>query len=240
MVAQRTLEVEEEWSPADLLMVVPALETAPAAAASPGGIYRRFGKRLLDLVLGIPLLLLAVPLVLVLALLVLATSGWPAFYVARRAGRHAKEFSMLKLRTMVRDADLALLLWQAEHPDLAAEYAANFKVRHDPRITPLGRILRRLSLDELPQLWNVVRGEMSLVGPRPYYLRELEPHPQVMASILSVRPGLTGPWQVDGRNALHPRLRMRLDQLYGQDHSLADDLLYLVRTLKPLLRPNGY
>ena len=126
--------------------------------------YRRRGKRILDLALGIPLLVLALPIILVCALLTVALSGWAPFYGARRLGRGGRAFTMWKVRTMVRDADKMLLCWRETHPDLAREYDQKFKVKDDPRVTRLGRLLRRTSIDELPQLWNVVSGDMSSWG----------------------------------------------------------------------------
>jgi exopolysaccharide production protein ExoY len=128
-------------------------------------------------------------------------------------------------------------LLEAE-PTLAREYQENLKLRKDPRRTRMGAVLRRLSIDELPQLWQVITGEMSLVGPRPYAVEEaalLSSHPE----ILDVRPALTGPWQVAGRNDLSPRLRIALDAQYVTNVTLAQDLRYLVMTVKSLLRANG-
>ncbi len=148
-----------------------------AEAATRGGFYRRRGKRVLDLALGIPLALVALPIVVASAAAVLITSGRPIFYRATRIGRGGREFSMWKLRTMVPNAEQVLADWLERNPELAAEYQANFKLRDDPRVVPFGRFLRRTSLDELPQLLNVLRGDMSLVGPRPYFDHELEPFP---------------------------------------------------------------
>ena len=158
------------------------------------------------------------------------TSGWPPFYAARRLGLGGREFSVWKIRTMRRNADESRLLWAETHPELAIEYALNLKVRNDPRVTHLGRLLRRASLDELPQLWNVVRGDMSLVGPRPYFLEELIESPNVLGAICSVKPGLTGPWQVGGRNRLLPAARMDLDTGYAADVTISSDIRYLLGT----------
>lgn len=214
-------------------------QRSDAPARTEASFYHRRGKRALDIVLGLPLTLIAAPIVLLLAGLIVLTHGWPPFYGALRAGKDGREFRMWKLRTMVRDADDRLRLWREEHHELAAEYSENFKLRADPRITRLGRFLRRSSLDELPQLWNVIRGEMSLVGPRPYYLSELECFPHMLPDISSVRPGLTGPWQVGGRNELTPANRMLLDRHYARTCSLKSDAVYLVRTSLPLIKANG-
>jgi lipopolysaccharide/colanic/teichoic acid biosynthesis glycosyltransferase len=209
------------------------------AAVPRRSFYQRRGKRALDLGLGAPLLLLALPVIVLLAFLTMLTSGWPPFYAARRMGVGGREFSMWKIRTMRRDADESRLQWSETHPELALEYALYQKVRNDPRVTRLGAILRRASLDELPQLWNVVRGDMSLVGPRPYFFEELVETPGVLGVICSVKPGLTGPWQVGGRNRLLPDERMELDRQYARDVSPSSDLRYLLGTARCILRMDG-
>lgn len=162
-------------------------------------------KRLFDLAIGVPLAIIALPIVAIAALVVVITSGWPPFYGARRVGLNGHEFSMWKLRTMVRDADKVLRHWQEQNPELAEEYRSNFKIKDDPRITPFGKFLRRTSIDELPQLWSVIKGDMSLVGPRPYYESELVAFPGAYDLITRVRPGLTGPWQGQQRSEMRDR-----------------------------------
>ena len=149
--------------------VIPvALELVESPSLPEPSFYGRFGKRAFDLVAGSLLLLVASPVILVLALLVLATCGAPVFYGATRVGKDGRPFRMWKLRTMVRDADALIEYWKRKGTEEGVIYMQSYKLRNDPRITPLGKILRKTSLDELPQLLNVVRGEMSLVGPRPY------------------------------------------------------------------------
>ena len=201
--------------------------------------YRWRGKRLLDLALGIPLLLLSLPIMGLVGFAVLATSGPPVLYASERSGKGGKPFRMWKFRTMVPNADQMLVQWRDSHPHLAEEYLKNFKLKDDPRVTPVGRFLRKLSFDELPQLWAVVCGEMSLVGPRPYLLKELAPHPEVRQAVGSVLPGFTGPWQVQGRNGLPPVTRMQLDIDYASDVRLTRDLKYLLQTIKLVAKPNG-
>ena len=210
--------------------------SSPATVTS---FYADHGKRALDLLLGSVLLLVVSPVVLLLAVLVALTSGFPPFYAATRLGKNGRTFRMWKLRSMVRDADAVLQNWQDTDPALAAEYQQNLKLKDDPRVTPLGRVLRRTSLDELPQLLNVVRGEMSLVGPRPYYAAELVDRPDVEAALIRVRPGITGPWQVNGRNAITPDRRMSLDQTYVESVSIGIDFVCLLKTARCLLRANG-
>ena len=206
--------------------------------ARPGALYLRGGKRLFDLACGILLLAAAAPLMLVVALTVLVSSGWPLLYASERYGRGGRRFWMWKFRTMVRDADEVLERWRRTHPQLALEYRRSYKLHDDPRITPLGRFLRRTSLDELPQIINVIRGDMSLVGPRPY-LPTLPPDAGSMQTILSVRPGITGPFQVGGRNRLSPNERMALDERYAAAVTLREDCALIARTVGPLLKRDG-
>jgi undecaprenyl-phosphate galactose phosphotransferase len=140
---------------------------------------------------------------------------------------------------MVRDADAASQRWAETHPALARELETNWKVKADPRVTRVGIMLRRSSLDELPQLLNVLRGEMSIVGPRPYLPHE-SLDPMLEPSILAVRPGLTGPFQTRGRNGLMPIERQKLEASYWRDVRLASDMRYVLRTVRPLLRMDGH
>jgi lipopolysaccharide/colanic/teichoic acid biosynthesis glycosyltransferase len=215
------------------------VQTPIGAPTAPCGFYARRLKRPLDVAFGFALFVAVLPLVAAIALAVLVTSGPPVFYASERLGRGGRPFQMWKFRTMVRDADAVLQSWHETRSELAGEIAASWKVRNDPRITVLGRFLRRSSLDELPQFVNVLRGEMSLVGPRPYLPREIAGTP-LAVSILAVRPGLTGPFQVRGRNALDPRSRMQIEAGYANQVSAARDLLYLGRTMQPLLTLNGH
>jgi lipopolysaccharide/colanic/teichoic acid biosynthesis glycosyltransferase len=186
------------------------------------------------------LLALAAPLILVLALLVTATSGFSPFYAATRVGKDGLPFRMWKLRTMVKDADSRLRRWRDEQTQEAIEFDRSFKLRDDPRVTRLGRILRKTSLDELPQLLNVVRGEMSLVGPRPIVVDELCQYGIDQGSLLSVRPGVTGLWQVKGRNAIDYPERTRLELEYIDRLSLLEDVRLLALTAPiVLLKRNG-
>jgi lipopolysaccharide/colanic/teichoic acid biosynthesis glycosyltransferase len=219
-------------------------ETAGTIASSwPGTaaptFYQRRGKRLLDIVLGTVLLIVFLPIMAVSALAVLVVSGWPIFYRHGRLGRYSRPFGMLKFRTMVRNADAVLSELLRTNPALADEYCTSLKLRHDPRRTRVGIILRKLSIDELPQLWHVITGEMSLVGPRPYAVGEIEllsGRPE----ILMVTPAVTGPWQVRGRSSLSSKTRIALDAQYVSDITLAGDLRYLVATLKCLACANGH
>jgi lipopolysaccharide/colanic/teichoic acid biosynthesis glycosyltransferase len=194
-------------------------------------------KRSGDILFSLAVLSLGSPLFLVLALMVKLTSRGPVFYVQQRVGRDYRSFGCIKFRTMRRDADRILTKILSESPDLQEEFRNDFKLRNDPRITRLGRFLRRSSLDELPQFLNVLRGEMSVVGPRPIVRQELPRYAERMDEVLAVRPGLTGLWQVSGRNNLTYRQRVLLDLRYARHHSLRMDLLIILRTIRVILDP---
>jgi len=192
-------------------------------------------KRAFDLVVGSLLALAALPLIAVLAVAVSLDSPGPVLYVEPRIGRRRVPFACFKLRTMLPHADRLLEQYLAGHPEAASEWARYRKLRsYDPRVTRLGRFLRKYSIDEIPQLINVVRGEMSLVGPRPYLLPEMA----VLEgdSICDVRPGMTGLWQVSGKNALELRERARLDRWYVNNWSLWLDVIVLAKTLPVIAR----
>ena len=161
------------------------------------------------------------------------------YIVHRGLGRDGKLFSCLKFRTMVPDAEAALQRLLAEDPQAREEYAKYHKLREDPRVTRVGRFLRKTSLDELPQLWNVLRGEMSLVGPRPYLPRESEDIGVTQSDILRVYPGITGPWQVNGRNHASFDERVRMDAHYVRDWSVWLDIVLLARTVRTLVSDRG-
>jgi lipopolysaccharide/colanic/teichoic acid biosynthesis glycosyltransferase len=216
------------------------LESAALSVFTQRSFYRRFGKRILDVTLGLALLLIAAPVILGLALAVGVTSGFPPFYAATRVGKDGLPFRMWKLRSMVKGADAVLRRWRDEGTREGSAYAHSYKLRDDPRVTPLGRLLRKTSLDELPQLWNVVRGDMSLVGPRPIVLEELEKYGTESDLLLSVRPGVTGLWQVEGRNDIDYPRRAHVELDYVARVSLLEDVRLLVRTAPiVLLKRNG-
>ena len=192
-------------------------------------------KRAFDLVVGGALALALLPLIALLAAAIKLDSPGPAFHVEPRVGRKRRPFACYKLRTMYRDADRLLDAHVARHPEAAAEWERYRKLRaYDPRVTKLGQVLRKYSLDELPQLFNVVRGEMSLVGPRPY----LPPEMAMLEhdSMCDVLPGMTGLWQVSGKNALELRERARLDRWYVNNWSLWLDVIVLAKTIPALAR----
>jgi Undecaprenyl-phosphate galactose phosphotransferase WbaP len=178
---------------------------------------------------------LVIPLILMLSLLVWVETGGPIFYRDLRMGRDGSLFSCIKFRTMVPDAETMLQRMLAADDEMREEYLEYHKLRNDPRITRVGHFLRKTSLDELPQLWNVLRGEMSLVGPRPYLPRESGEIGAAYDEIRRVTPGMTGPWQVNGRNHASFTERIRMDACYVRDWSLWLDLVLLARTVGVIL-----
>ncbi|MGU3316927.1 sugar transferase [Sphingomonas sp. M6A6_1c] len=196
-------------------------------------------KRLGDIVGASLALALFLPIMIVIAIAVAATSHGPIVYRHERIGRSGKRFACLKFRTMHRDgADRLTLLLTCDR-DAAAQWARARKLDRDPRIAPIGRLLRASSLDELPQLVNVLLGDMSLVGPRPVTADELTRYGTSVDDYLSVRPGVTGLWQVNGRNQLTYGHRVRLDADYARCWSLGTDLLILLRTPMAVLMQSG-
>lgn len=196
-------------------------------------------KRLLDVALALAASVLVLPLLGLLALLVRLDSRGPAVFRQERLGRDGRPFAAWKFRTMHLDAEARLQAVLAQHPDWQREYATYHKLRHDPRVTRLGRLLRKFSLDELPQLWNVLRGDMSLVGPRAYIPGERPAMGEAAAVILRVPPGITGLWQVSGRNAIPFTGRLQLDIYYVRNWSLWLDLYLLARTPWCIIRREG-
>lgn len=195
-------------------------------------------KRLVDMVLASLLLLLLAPVLLGLAL-ALRLQGGAALFAHVRVGRHGTPFHCYKFRTMLPDAERRLQELLARDPEARREWEKDFKLRRDPRVTPFGEFLRRTSIDELPQLWNVLRGDMSLVGPRPVVVAELQRYGNRAALYTSVRPGITGLWQVSGRNDTTYEERVSLDAQYVQNWSLSLDWHILWRTLFVVLGRRG-
>ena len=194
-------------------------------------------KRAGDIFFALLVLSLGSPLFLLLALLVKLSSQGSVFYSQRRIGRGYKGFGCLKFRTMRKDADRVLASVLASNPALKQEFERDFKLKNDPRITPIGKFLRRSSLDELPQFINVLKGQMSVVGPRPIVWDELERYGRAMDEVLAVRPGLTGLWQVSGRNNLSYETRVRLDLRYARSRNVWLDLRIILRTVGVILLP---
>ncbi len=197
-------------------------------------------KRILDLVVAIGLAVLFLPIWVIVPILVYLDSGWPVIFKHRRVGKDGQEFSLYKFRSMVKDADEIL---HNKDKKLLQEFKkGDWKIKNDPRITRLGKVLRSLTIDEFPQLYNVLRGEMSMVGPRAYLKRELDEqsskYPEtkkLLPAILSVKPGITGPWQTSGRNEVPFSVRATLDANYAANRSIANDLKILFKTPRAML-----
>ncbi|WJR81398.1 sugar transferase [Bradyrhizobium sp. NP1] len=192
-------------------------------------------KRTLDILLAISGIILLAPLLIICFLATVVTSPGPALFRHRRVGFNGKHFDCLKFRTMVTDAPERLRKLLESDPVAAAEWAANRKLRHDPRVTAIGAILRKSSLDELPQLFNVLRGDMSIVGPRPVTDEELERYTTSIGAYLACRPGITGLWQVSGRSRTTYDKRVACDTFYAHNWSMTLDAKILIVTLPAVL-----
>lgn len=213
-------------------------DAAIARKHTPVKPYRNGLKRMMDLALIVVAMPFWVPVIAVCALALWLEGGQP-FYRQQRLGRDGTQFSILKLRTMVRNADQVLQDMLARDAEVKAEWDALQKLRNDPRITPVGRFLRATSLDELPQLINVLKGEMSLVGPRPMMPDQLALYGNPRA-YFAVRPGLTGLWQVSARNNNKFTYRHGVDEAYENALTLRLDLTILYKTIGVVLRQTGY
>jgi Undecaprenyl-phosphate galactose phosphotransferase WbaP len=196
-------------------------------------------KRSFDLLLTVCGGLLALPLLLLLGTMVRLTSRGPLFYAQTRVGQGGRLFKAWKFRSMIADADRVLAGYLEMHPELRAEWERDRKLRHDPRITWFGRFLRRTSLDELPQLWNVLRGEMSLIGPRPIVQDEVKFYTHRFHLYGKLKPGMTGLWQVSGRNDTTYAERVDFDSYYVRNWSIWLDLVILARTTLVVLCGRG-
>jgi exopolysaccharide production protein ExoY len=196
-------------------------------------------KRTFDVSAALSFLILFSPLLLGVAFLLLIAQGCPILFRHTRVGRNGKSFDCLKFRTMVDGAERVLEDYLAAHPPARREWEATQKLKDDPRITPLGHVMRELSVDELPQFLNVVVGQMSLVGPRPIVSSEARFYGPHIGAYCSVRPGVTGPWQVGGRsNASYDR-RVQLDIDYAHNWSLGRDIAILLKTVPAVLSRLG-
>ena len=196
-------------------------------------LFKRFG----DIVFSLIVLVVAFPLFVFIALLVKLSSAGPIFYIQERVGRKYSRFGCIKFRTMYAESDDLLFNLLSKSPALKKEFQRDFKLRDDPRITPIGKFLRRSSLDELPQFINILRGEMSLVGPRPIVAEEIPRYGDSMEKVILVRPGLTGLWQVSGRNNLSYQRRVALDLIYATNRTILLDIRVIIRTIGVLLFP---
>jgi exopolysaccharide production protein ExoY len=193
-------------------------------------------KRLVDIVLAVSRIVLLAPLLIICFLV---TDSGPALYRHRRVGFGGRYFDCLKFRTMVPDAPERLRQLLESDPIAAAEWAANQKLQHDPRVTAIGSVLRKSSLDELPQLFNVLRGDMSMIGPRPVTEEELRKYAGRKTAYLACRPGITGLWQVSGRSATTYQKRVACDTFYAREWSMLLDAKILLATIPALIFVDG-
>jgi exopolysaccharide production protein ExoY len=200
---------------------------------------RRAVKRTIDIVGATVSLVLCLPAIAVITLAVACSSRGPVFYVHRRIGRDGVTFPLVKFRTMRRDADAVLLDHLTRHRELARQWEMHRKLNPDPRVTAVGRLLRRFSLDELPQLLNVLAGHMSFVGPRPVVEDELVYYGHRREEILAMRPGLTGLWAVSGRSDIGYEERVELEHRYVRTWGIARDVWILAETVPAVFRGDG-
>ena len=201
-----------------------------------GGLYRDVGKRVLDtclVIIGLPFL---IPIMVLVALAIMHGGG-PVLYSQPRLGKNGQVFRLWKFRSMIVDAERELANYLATNPEAANEWRVAQKLRHDPRITPIGRLIRATSLDELPQLINVLKGEMSLVGPRPMMPEQRELYKG--GSYEKLLPGISGFWQVSERNNVTFSERARFDTEYYQKVSLGTDIMVLIKTMGVVCRGSG-
>jgi exopolysaccharide production protein ExoY len=196
-------------------------------------------KRGFDIVASISGIIVLLPLCCLIALAIKAWDGGPVLYRHRRIGLNGTPFDCLKFRTMVVNADEVLVRHLAADSAAAREWEADRKLKDDPRITPLGLSMRKTSVDELPQLLNILKGEMSFVGPRPIVTAEVPKYGDCINHYLCTRPGLTGPWQVSGRNNVEYAARVALDRGYIEEWSFRRDVAIILKTIRVVVFPHG-
>ncbi len=197
-------------------------------------------KRILDIIVALILIILFLPVWIIVPILITFDSPGPIFFTHKRVGKNGKPVNLLKFRSMVADADEIL---HKRNPELLKQFkAGDWKLENDPRITRLGKILRSLTIDEFPQLLNVLKGEMSMVGPRAYVERELKEQQQkypetrpLIKEILSVKPGVTGPWQTSGRNEIPFNKRAAMDAAYAKEKNILNDIRILIKTPRAMI-----
>ncbi len=196
-------------------------------------------KRLFDIIFSSLVLIVFSPFYLILALLIALSSPGPIFYVQQRVGKNYRTFNCLKFRTMIDNADEVLESMMAQSPQLREEFENNFKLKQDPRVTWIGRFLRLTSLDEFPQFWNVLKGDMSVVGPRPLVPEELYKYGDRIDKILTIRPGITGLWQVSGRNDIPYPQRVNIDVYYVNYYNCWLDWWIVFKTIGTIVFPRN-
>lgn len=220
--------------------VAPGETAGEAAARRRPSFYSRFGKRLFDLTLACMLMPFFAPIIAV-AWVLTRFDGGPGFYSQKRVGRNGRIFNCWKIRTMVVDAERVLQELCEKDPEVAREWHENQKLAKDPRITWIGGFLRSTSLDELPQIWNVITGDMSFIGPRPFMTSQEHLYRQAGGTAyFALRPGITGSWQVDGRGVTTFVQRVRYDEDYLTNLTFREDVNFVWKTIKVLLARTGH
>ena len=224
--------------PEDIIIAYPAPGTGIAGTA-PGGLYHSYGKRAFDIVLALAVLPVAAALVGLFAL-VLLIKGESPFYSQKRLGRGGQIFTIWKLRTMRADADDLLAAILARDPALREEWNRTQKLKSDPRVTALGAFLRKSSIDELPQVINVLMGQMSMIGPRPMMPQQQGLYGPNLPVYLTMRPGISGQWQVTERNNADFQRRAQIDADYAANLTFGRDLSIVVQTVRTILHSTGH
>ena len=201
----------------------------------------RFVKRIVDVLAGIVGVLLLIPIIIVVEALriIKKENDGPLFYTQLRIGKNGRQFKMYKFRSMCMNADEKLKEYLQENEEARKEYKKYKKLRCDPRITKVGKVLRATSLDEFPQFINVLKGNMSLVGPRPYLPREQKEMREYYIGIIKVKPGITGPWQIRGRSKITFEDRLKMDYDYSNKSSLTRDVKILIKTFTKVIDKDG-
>jgi lipopolysaccharide/colanic/teichoic acid biosynthesis glycosyltransferase len=221
----------------------PITSTVVAKDLAPKQIFRNksgdLAKRLFDIVFSLLVLVVFAPIYLLLTIAIATTSSGSVFYIQERVGKNFQHFGCIKFRTMIPDADLLLHEMMAQSEDLRQEFSKNFKLKQDPRITKIGKFLRTTNLDEFPQFINVLKGEMSIVGPRPLVPEELERYGTQIDRVLTIRPGITGLWQVSGRNDIPYEQRIRIDISYVNRRNFWLDLRIVLKTVRLTILPKN-
>lgn len=202
--------------------------------------FRCFSKRVFDMIISLISILLLLPFLIILSIIIKINSKGDIFFVQDRFGKDGKVFKLVKFKTMYRDADKRLEEYFMKNPQFKKEWKQYKKLKtYDPRITVVGKFLRRFSLDELPQFFNVLKGEMSIVGPRPYLVQEKKEIRQFSDVIFKVKPGITGVWQVKGRNELSFKSRIKMEIFYVQNLSLFLDIIIILKTFRVVIKGEG-
>ncbi len=194
-------------------------------------------KRIIEVIFSILIFIATIPLIIFISLLIKLSSRGPIFYRQKRLGKNLKLFNCLKFRTMNLEADDMLDNLLSSNEEIRLEFKRSQKIKNDPRVTKIGKFLRKTSLDELPQFINIIRNEMSLIGPRPIVENEKKRYGKDLEEVFSVRPGITGLWQVSGRNKLSYKRRIMLDLIYVRNKNISMDINILIRTIGVILFP---